>query len=418
MSPADGLGRAPVGEMPGGSVSQPMSTATTTEPLVRESSTWQSYLGRAGIAYVVTRIFVVAGAAIVAAQEVAEANRTGGVRPKNAVGLITQVLTSWDGRWYYEIVRHGYPAVVPPHVTYDMPEARAAFFPAYPLLVRAANVVLPGGDVLAGIVLNVVLGALAVYLVGLLTRELFDQRTAYRAMLLFVFFPGSVALSLTYSEATLIVAAAACLLMLLRRHWVLAGLLASVGSACRPNGIALCFACLVATVIAVRERREWRAALATLLSPWGFIGFQVYLRIHSGEWAWFRVQREAWNEGNSYGYTAIKNTVEAFIHPLASPTDIITAVSVITMCVLFWMMWKRRLPWPVMTYTIVVLLLMVLPNTVTARPRFLFTAFPLFISAAAWWPEEHEEAWGLVIAACSAGLVALAGLYGVFGAIP
>jgi hypothetical protein len=88
------------------------------------------------------------------------------------------------------------------------------------------------------------------------------------------------------------------------------------------------------------------------------------------------------------------------------------------MLVLLWVMWKRRLPWPLVAYTLVVLALMILPSTVTARPRFLYTAFPLFISLAAWWPEEHEEAWGALIALCSAGLVTLTALYGVLGAIP
>jgi hypothetical protein len=130
------------------------------------------------------------------------------------------------------------------------------------------------------------------------------------------------------------------------------------------------------------------------------------------------VQTQAWDEGTSFGFTAIKNTVEAIIRPLASPTDIITAVSVAVMIALLVMMYKRRLPWPMVAYVIVVFALMILPSTVTARPRFLFTAFPVFISVAAWWPEEHEEAWGLVIALCTAGLVTLTGLYGVLGAIP
>jgi hypothetical protein len=81
-------------------------------------------------------------------------------------------------------------------------------------------------------------------------------------------------------------------------------------------------------------------------------------------------------------------------------------------------MWRKRLPWPLVAYVLVVLALMILPSTVTARPRFLYTAFPLFISAAAWWPEEHDEAFGLTIAMCAAGLVTLTGLYGVLGAIP
>ena len=33
-------------------------------------------------------------------------------------------------------------------------------------------------------------------------------------------------------------------------------------------------------------------------------------------------------------------------------------------------------------------------------------------------PEEQEEGWALTIAMCTAGLVALTGLYGVLGAIP
>ena len=41
-------------------------------------------------------------------------------------------------------------------------------------------------------------------------------------------------------------------------------------------------------------------------------------------------------------------------------------------------------------YIAVVVALMLLPATVTARPRFLFTAFPLFISAAAWWPRRDR----------------------------
>ncbi len=375
-------------------------------------------LRRAGIAYLVSRLCVIAGAAIVAAQDVADSNRLGLPRPKNAIGLILQVLTSWDGAWYYRIIRSGYPTSIPADVTYNMPEARAAFFPVYPLVVNAADFVLPGGDVFAGVFVNFVLGAVALWLVGLIAKHLFGERVGYRSMLLMAFFPGSVALSLTYSEATLIVLAAACLLMLLQERWLLAGLLAAVGTATRPNGLALVAACAVAAFLAIKHQRQWRALIAPALAPIGFIAFQLYLYIRTDEWAWFRVQTEAWDEGTSFGFTAVKNTFEAFIRPLASPTDIITAVSVLVTIVLLVAMVKRRLPWPLVAFVVVVLALMVLPSTVTARPRFLFTAFPLLISLAAWWPEDREEEWGLLIALSTAGLVCLTGLYGVLGAIP
>ncbi len=397
-----------------------MSTATGTAelPTHTESSPWPSYLKRVSIAYLASRLCVIAGAAIVAAQEVAEANRLGEPRPKNAVGLITQVLTSWDGAWYLRIIRDWYPTSIPPDVTYNDMEARAAFFPVYPMLVRTLDHVLPGGDVFASLFINFVLGAVAIYLVGLIARDLFGPRIAYRAMVLMCFFPGSVALSLTYSEATLITVAAGCLLMLHRKHWLAAGLLAAIGSGTRPNGIGLIVACAVAAFFAIKDDRDWRSLIAPVLAPIGFVAFQLYLYDRTGEWAWFRVQTEAWDEGTSFGLTAIKNTLEAFTRPLSSPTDTLTAVSVMAMIALLVVLWKRRLPWPMVAFALVVLALMVLPSTVTARPRFLYTAFPLFISAAAWWPEEHEEGWGLTIAMSAAGIVALTGLYGVLGAIP
>lgn len=395
-----------------------MSTATADLPTHTEASPWQSYLTRAGIAYLASRLCVIAGAAIVAAQEVAERNRLGEARPRNAIGLITQVLTSWDGAWYLRIVRGWYPTSIPSDVTYNDLEARAAFFPVYPMVVRAADAILPGGDVFASLSVNFVLGAVAIYLVGLIARDLFGPRVAYRAMILMAFFPGSVALSLAYSEATLITVAAGCLLMLHRKHWLAAGVLAAIGSGTRPNGVGLIVACAVAAFLAIKDDREWRSLLAPLLAPIGFVAFQLYLYDRTGEWAWFRVQTEAWDEGTSFGLTAVKNTLEAFTRPLSSPTDTLTAVSVIVMVALLIVLWKRRLPLPMVAFVIVVLALMVLPSTVTARPRFLYTAFPLFIAAAAWWPDEHEEGWGLTIAMSAAGLVALTGLYGVLGAIP
>ncbi len=359
------------------------------------------------------------------------ADREDGIaRPTNAIDKITDVLTSWDGKWYFALIRDSYPSRIPPNVTWDDYQARTAFFPVYPDLVRIFDRILPGGDVFAGILLNFIFGAIAVYLVGRLAKELFDEQVAYRAMLLMALFPGSFVLSFTYSEATLLVLAAGCLLCLHRHHWLAAGVLASIGAATRPNGIALIAACGVAALIAIKQDREWRSLSAVLLAPIGFVWFHLFLYDRTGEdLAWFRTQGEAWDEGTSFGLTAIRNTVEAFTRPLSSPTDIITGVSFLTMLALLYAGYRKRLPWPIVTYCAVVLILMLAPSTVTARPRFLYTAFPLLISAAAWIRDievKHEddhrssahELWTVVLGLGAAGLVTLTGLYGVYGAIP
>jgi hypothetical protein len=378
--------------------------------------------------YLVSRLCVIAGTAVRAAQLTVDA-RTDGEPDPSAASTISEVLTSWDGRWYLELVRRGYPRDIPPDITYEQLEARAAFFPLYPWIVRVVDAVLPGGDTLAALFVNFVLGAVSVVLVGVLARRSYSAGVAARAMTLYAIFPGSAILSFAYSEALLIVFAAACLILLVDERWLLAGLAAALATATRPNGIAVVAACVVASALAIRRSRQWWSLAAVLLSPIGFIGFQWYVDRTAGErGAWFRVQREAWSEGTSFGATAVTNTIGFITNPLSSPTDALTALTMAALIAMSFCAWRARLPWVLVAYSAVVVALMLLPETVTARPRFLFTAFPLFIAVAAWWPErsdtDHHRAsweylgWDATLVACGAGLAALTGLYAVFGVIP
>lgn len=396
--------------------------------------TWRSALRSATIAYLFSRLCVVVGAALVASELRADENLRvakfplarwadphwwGKPIPTQATSPMVDVLTSWDGLWYLRIVRAGYPRVVRPDVTYEVADARAAFFPAYPTLVRFADAVLPGGDVVAALLVNLVLGLVFVVVCGMLARHLFDNRVAERTMVLVALFPGSFVLSFAYTEALLLAVAAGCLLCLVRRQWLAAGVLAAVGTATRPNGVALVAACWVAALVAVARERQWKALVAAALAPLGFIGFQWWLGRHTGEpGVWFRVQTEAWGEGASFGLTAITRTLKAVTSPLTSPTNVITGVSLVTTIALGWFARRARLPWPLVAYSAAVVALMLLPATVTARPRFVYTAFPLFISAAAWIDGHRREWWPYVTAACAVGLTALTTLYGVYGAIP
>ncbi|MFT4865994.1 MAG: hypothetical protein ACI8RE_002189, partial [Ilumatobacter sp.] len=101
------------------------------------------------VAYVVTRLCIIAGAGVRAAQRVVDVRKDieSGIFDEiepSAGSTISNVLTSWDGRWYLEIVRSGYPKSIPADITYNQLEARAAFFPVYPWLVRVVDFVLPG----------------------------------------------------------------------------------------------------------------------------------------------------------------------------------------------------------------------------------------------------------------------------------
>lgn len=393
------------------------------------STSWARAVAVGLGAYIVSRLCVVAATAVRASQLVVDARVNDEDEP-GAGSVISGVLTSWDGRWYLELVRRGYPESIPADISYEQLEARAAFFPLYPWTVRVADVVLPGGDTFAALAVNFLLGAISVVLVGLLARRLYSVGVAARAMTLYAVFPGSAILSFAYSEALLIVLAATCLLMLLDERWLLAGLAAALATATRPNGIAVVTACAIASVIAIHQRRQWWSLVSVALAPVGFVFFQWFVDDTAGErGAWFRVQREAWSEGTSFGATAVTNTIGFLTSPLSSPADALTALTMATLAFMVFCAWKARLSWILVGFCATVVALMLIPETVTARPRFLFTAFPFFIAVAAWWPEpsgepDHHRAsweyvgWDLTLVVCGAGLATLTGLYAAFGVIP
>ena len=379
---------------------------------------WGKALRRAGLVYILSRLFVIMGAAVaVAAQAVVD--RTNDVVPANGLSGLAAILDSWDGHWYLEVARRGYPHHIMPNVTYFVSDARAAFFPMYPRLVHYIDLILPGGPVSVALAINVLLGAMLVFLVGYLCRDIYDTKTAEKAMILLALFPGSFVLSMAYSEGLMLTIAALCFVALRKKQWFIAGVLAAMATATRPNGVALVAACAVASLIAIRNDREWKSIIAPIISPLGFIGFMWFLRLHTGEnFAWFRVQTEAWKEGTSFGATAVQRTVDFFLHPVSSPTSVLTAASVFAMVIAIVMARKYRLNMIYWTYSGVVLALMLIPATVTARPRFLFTAFPLFFPVARALRDDDDKWWPLVIMVMVGGLVTVTGIYGVRGAIP
>lgn len=383
-----------------------------TDPL------WRRALIRGGVAYLVSRLFVVMGAGIAISAE-AVTDRRAGREPVGGLAALLDRLALWDGHWYMEVARSGYPRRIIEAVTYEDPEARAAFFPLYPRLVRFIDLLLPGGPVWVGLLLNLVLGAIFVLLVGITARTFFEERTAEKAMIITALFPGSFVLSFAYSEAVMLVLAASCLLALHRRQWVLAGLLAAVATAARPNALALVAACAVAALMAVLADRDWRALWAPALSPWGFVGFMVFLRLHADEpWPWFRVQREAWDEGASFGATAAQSVWRFITGPLSRPSSILTVSTLGAMAVALWAWRRHKLPLPYLVYSAAILFLMLMPATVTARPRFLFTAFPLVIPVARLMRDEEEKWWPLAVLLLGGGLITVSAIYTVFGAVP
>ena len=297
-----------------------------------------------------------------------------------------RVLTVWDGRWYLRIAVEGYPTSVPQgdfyHGTGRQVQSAIAFFPLYGVMMRALDRVLPGGADVAGAVLALLIGALATVVVWMVAEKVAGRTVADRAAVLFAFSPGAFVLSLVYAEGLLVLLSAGCLLALLERRWLLAGVLAALAGATRPNATAVMLACAWAAGVAIWRDREWRAVVAPLLAPVGMLAFFGFLWWHTGEpLIWFRVESQGWGERLDFGRSNLGVFADLFTRPLHNPNHVLLAMSMVTAVGLMVVLVRAKLPAVLNVFAISGLCL-VMASHINARPRFIFVAFPLVIALA------------------------------------
>jgi hypothetical protein len=144
------------------------------------------------------------------------------------------VFARWDTGWYWHIAHNGY--------YYDGPgqQSAVAFFPAYPLAMRAAAQVIPGDLIVAGVVLTLAAGSAVAVLFHEWCRAAFGEAAARVATLLLFLYPFAYYfLGAVYSDAFFLAAALAAFLLLERDHPLWAALAGALATAARPIGIAL-----------------------------------------------------------------------------------------------------------------------------------------------------------------------------------
>lgn len=193
----------------------------------------------------------------------------------------------WDGRYYLQVAAHGYPTSVS-HASSDI-----AFFPLYPLVVRAAAA-LAGQDVaVAGMVVSLLAGAAACLAVGALVRHEAGAEAGVRAGWLMAFAPGAVFLSPAYAEGLAIALCAGALVMLDRGRWLAAGITGALATAASPLALPI----VAAAAFAAWRAHDRRAWTAPVLSGAGVGSYFVYLWVHTGTpFAWFEAQRLGWGQ--------------------------------------------------------------------------------------------------------------------------
>lgn len=296
------------------------------------------------------------------------------------------VLSVFDGTYYHDIAAHGYPTSLPSGAN-GVGRSTVAFFPLFPALAAALEAVgLP--FTVAASAVTLVSGLAATLLVHAVVGRYANPPVALAVAGLWSVQPLGFVLSLTYSEALYSALTAGCILLLMQRRWLLAGVVAAAGSATRPTGLVLAV-CLLVAVVADRRRLRgaqwWHAAGGLFLAPLGFLGYMAYLRAHTGRLdAWFVTERQGWGVYTDGGGEVARRFITYLTHPGERPAATAVALLLVLTIAAALLLLHDGAPAPLIALTLLTLALAVSTrNAYSSIPRFLLPAsFPLLVPIA------------------------------------
>jgi Mannosyltransferase (PIG-V) len=328
-----------------------------------------------------------------------------------AANALVAPLARWDSVWYLAIANDGYPAN-------DV--RRAAFFPLYPLLVRAANAVV-GQPIVAGAVVSLACFAVALVLLHRLTALEFGEPAARAAVWAIALFPGAVFFSAVYSEALYLALSVGCLYAARTGRWAWAGAAGALGAATRSAGVLLVVP--LAILWLARGERQARDAAWIALMPAGLVVFCAVLGAGGGDaLAPFHAQ-DIWFRHFAGPFVGVwDGTTAAWrgLHDLGEPA---ARADVVLFCFLVPAIPAvvgvlRRLPTAYGAYVLAALALPlsypVGPQPLMSLPRFLAVLFPLFMWLGAWLAAGGRARRVAVLGPSAAGLVAASAVVGTW----
>jgi hypothetical protein len=221
--------------------------------------------------------------------------------PANGPSLKDRLLI-WDGGWFTRVATEGYPHTYSYDNTGAMVGNGLAFFPLYPMMIRVLHALrLDAGW--AAIDISWIAAGVAAVLLYRFGTALRDERLGYALVVLFCAQPMSVVLSMGYSEALFSALVIGALYAAYRDAFLVAGVLGLAAGLCRPTGLAVALAVVVAAGLALRaERGRWRPVVGALVALAGVPGYLLWVGHRVGDLnAWFTIQTAGWGTTFDWG---------------------------------------------------------------------------------------------------------------------
>jgi hypothetical protein len=298
-----------------------------------------------------------------------------------------ETFAAWDSGWYFDIAQRGY---------YWSPSGQSsiAFFPLYPMLMRALAWPFGGGDRalwIAGIALSYACLFLGLAVLHRLTARTFggDRETARRTLLYVAVFPFAYSFTQVYTESLFLLTGVSAVAAAVASRWGWAGVFGALATLVRPNGILIGVPLgLLAILDRPRPRELARRAAALSLVPLALGLFCAFAwRLSGDPLAWLHAQDQwGYTVGNrpwvelmrlldglerhgAYGYF--------FSDPLAPYYFVHGAVALATLALVPSVF--TRLGLALGAYVAVSLYVPLTGNALEGVGRYVATLFPLFM---------------------------------------
>lgn len=273
---------------------------------------------------------------------------------------------NWDGGHYVGIAQYGYSE-----------KSQYAFFPLYPLLIKAANQFIQNYT-LSAVLVSLVATLLAVNAFYQLVSMDFGKKLAERSLLPLLLFPTSFYFITAYSEGLFFLLVILTFLFLRKGNLFLATIFAAAASATRLVGLAVVFALIIEVWSRGGfNRKNWYV----VFSFSGFIIYSWFLFNATGDPFYYITAERFWLRSLAIPGIGFWETIKSIATPgfveknTAAFLDLIFAVFGMGM-----VLRSFRFLYPsYCIYGLVSLLVPLFTPSLSSMPRFLLPIFPIFI---------------------------------------
>ncbi|MFD6433149.1 hypothetical protein [Streptomyces venezuelae] len=313
-------------------------------------------------------------------------------------GVRHLLMESWDCDWYLKIAQNGYADQLGTRIDGN----NLAFFPLYPLLVRAGDALvpwLPRGA--AGLSVSVAASLLAAWGIFAVGDRLYGRRAGVVLAVLWGSLPVALVQWMGYTESLFTALCAWSLYAVLSGRWLWAGSLAALAGLTRPTGVAVAAAVSLTALLALhrpaspqtlrplrplrslRQLRPPRPLLGALIAPLGWLAYVGWVGLRLGRWDGYFAVQKLWRNEWDGGVATWRRMRDLFV--TERPALFVAMVTVVLLgaVVLFVLSVGDRQPLPLLVFSGLLLVIVLGSSGVYfPRARFLLPGFPLLLPVA------------------------------------